>query len=111
MSTTNKVKAVSDRLRPEMVHAMRVGFANSGPTSKGLVARRLACPGSRAHDLRFTPMGRQWASMLCMMARVHATLYAARELLQSEHFDRKAQADVESALAGCMTAIRPVVWP
>ena len=104
MSTTDRVRAVSDRLRPEMIHALRIGFAKTGPTSMGLVARRLACPGSRARALRLTPLGKQWASMLCMMARVHATLGDALDLLQSEHFDRKDQRRVESALAGCMTA-------
>ncbi len=111
MSTTREPRAISDRLRPEMIHALRRGSAEHPSTRTGLVARRLVSPGSTVRDLRLTPMGRQWSKMLGCMETMIATLRDAGNLLDGEHFTGQDQARVRDAVEACESKLRGMVWP
>ncbi len=114
--STREPRAISDRLRPEMIHALLRGWAEHGSTRTGLVARRLACPGTKSDDLRLTPMGRQWADTLRLLSEVHATIDQLRIGLVdvSPHVGTKAAAELRAMVQRCadtMIRIRPAVWP
>ena len=111
MSTTREPRAISDRLRPEMIHALLRGWAEHPSTRTGLVARRLACPGTKSDDLRLTPMGRQWAAMLATMATIHNTLHDVLTMMNGEIRVGETSAKVRDALRACKAELRGMVWP
>jgi hypothetical protein len=109
--STREPRAISDRLRPEMIQALLRGWAEHGSTRTGLVARRLACPGTKSDDLRLTPMGRQWAAMLATMASMHNTLHDVLAMMDGEIVVGETSAKVRATLSACKAELRGMVWP
>ena len=77
-------RPISDALTPAMRRAL-CGRTATPSTVRGLVSRRLACPGSTTARLAYTPLGRQVSAMLVDLWRMRAALAAVDRVLSLPH--------------------------
>lgn len=73
-------RPISDALSPAMRRGL-IGRKVTPATVRGLVARRLVCPGSTVARLGYTPLGRQVSAMLLDLYRMQVALYEIEALL------------------------------